>query len=306
MIIYRELSSLERDLEIDAKTLYGVSNHIARHYHRIEVPKKNGALRCLSVPDPILKRIQRRILEVLLFDMEISPYAAAYRFGGGILWNARPHIGKDKLFKLDIRSFFDSILYSQVKEAAFPEAIYAEPLRILLALLCYYGDGLPQGAPTSPAISNIIMKNFDNCLGNWCQNRGICYTRYCDDMTFSGNFDEKEVLDFTAAELKKMGFFINPAKTVTADRYHRQMVTGIVVNQRPSVPEEYRRRLRKELFFCQKFGVEEHRRRLGISDSDPVYLRRLLGQVDYVLSVMPQNKEMCSCRQWLLTQIQNI
>lgn len=101
-------------------------------------------------PDPLLKHIQRQILRVLLVHMPVSPYATAYRYGGSTLCNAAPHVGKPCVLKLDIRHFFDSILYSAVKETAFPAEVYAENLRILLAMLCYGWDRLPQGAPTSP------------------------------------------------------------------------------------------------------------------------------------------------------------
>ena len=86
--------------------------------------------------------------------MPISPYATAYRPGGGVRRNALPHCGQEQLLKLDIRRFFDSVRYTQLKETVFPAAVYAEKLRVLLSILCYSKEGLPQGAPTSPAIAN--------------------------------------------------------------------------------------------------------------------------------------------------------
>ena len=176
MIVYRELSSLVRDLGIPAGTLYAVSNTLDRHYIRRQLPKSSGGVRELSVPDPLLKHIQRQILRVLLVHMPVSPYATAYRYGGSTLCNAAPHVGKPCVLKLDIRHFFDSILYSAVKETAFPAEVYAENLRILLAMLCYGWDRLPQGAPTSPCITNILMRDFDNEVGAWCRERQIAYT----------------------------------------------------------------------------------------------------------------------------------
>lgn len=183
MIIYRELSSLEQDLGISAKTMYAVSNNLGKHYHTVKLPKKNGGYRELSVPDPLLKSIQKQITNTLLVHMPVSRYATAYCYGSSTLRNAKHHIGKRVVLKLDILHFFDSIRYSTVKDAAFPSKIYSEPLRILLTMLCYYKDVLPQGAPSSPAITNIIMFSFDEHLGQWCRERNIAYTRYCDDMT---------------------------------------------------------------------------------------------------------------------------
>ena len=165
-------------------------------------------------PDAVtLSNLQRQILQVLLVHMPVSPYATAYRYGGSTLCNAAPHVGKPCVLKLDIRHFFDSILYSAVKETAFPAEVYAENLRILLAMLCYGWDRLPQGAPTSPCITNILMRDFDNEVGAWCRERQIAYTRYCDDMTFSGDFARDEVLRCVEPRLRALGFYLNPGKT---------------------------------------------------------------------------------------------
>lgn len=147
-------------------------------------------------------------------------------------------------------SFFDSIRYSSVKETAFPEEIYSEQIRILLTMLCYYKDTLPQGAPSSPAITNILMYAFDERVGKWCREREICYTRYCDDLTFSGDFRPEVVVGYVKAELKSCGFLLNQQKTHIQNMGHRQTVTGIVVNEKPNVPENYRRELRQELYYC--------------------------------------------------------
>lgn len=93
MIVYRELSSLVHDLGISARTLYAVSNRLDQHYRRAELPKSDGGVRVLSVPDPLLKHIQRRITQVLLVHMPISPCATAYRYGGSVLVNAAPTSG---------------------------------------------------------------------------------------------------------------------------------------------------------------------------------------------------------------------
>ena len=143
----------------------------------------------------------------------------------------RPMWGKPCVLKLDIRHFFDSILYSAVKETAFPAEVYAENLRILLAMLCYGWDRLPQGAPTSPCITNILMRDFDNEVGAWCRERQIAYTRYCDDMTFSGDFARDEVLRCVEPRLRALGFYLNPGKTKWLPADRRQLVTGIVVNK---------------------------------------------------------------------------
>ena len=299
MIVYRELSSLERDLGISAKTLYAVSNNLGKHYRKASLPKKSGGYRNLSVPDEVLKSIQKRIAEVLLIHMPVSRYAKAYRFGCSTLRNAKHHVGKQVVLKLDILHFFDSIRYSTVKDKVFPEEIYAEPLRILLTMLCYHKDALPQGAPSSPAITNIILFEFDEYIGQWCRERGIAYTRYCDDMTFSGDFDPAEVIRFVRLELKKLGFLLNEQKTRIQRPGQQQTVTGIVVNEKLSIPPDYRRKLRQELYYCRKFGIQEHLQKIGLEIPDDTYRMQLLGKVNYVLQVHPNDKDMLDARKWL-------
>ena len=299
MIVYRELSSLERDLGISAKTLYAVSNNLGRHYHKAKIPKKSGGYRNLSVPDEILKSIQKQISEVLLIHMPVSQYAKAYRFGSSTLRNAKHHVGKQVVLKLDILHFFDSIRYSTVKDKVFPEEIYAEPLRILLTMLCYHKDALPQGAPSSPAITNIILYEFDELVGMWCRERGIVYTRYCDDMTFSGNFDPAEVIRFVRLELKKLGFLLNEQKTKVQRLGQQQTVTGIVVNEKLSIPADYRRKLRQELYYCRKFSIQEHLQKIGLEIPEDTYRMQLLGKVNYVLQVHPDDGDMYEARKWL-------
>lgn len=291
MIVYKEFASIERELGFSAKTLYGISNNIDKHYRKIRIPKRDGDFRTLSVPDEILKRVQRAIASKLLAYEPVSKYAKAYAVAVSVKKNAAPHVAKSKLLKLDIYKFFDSVLYSEVKEKVFPAYKYSEPIRILLSMLCYCGEVLPQGAPSSPAITNIIMRDFDELIGEWCHEREISYTRYCDDMTFSGDFDEGELVAFVSAELKKRGFILNERKTALAPSGKRQTVTGIVVNEKLNVARGYKREIRQELFFCRKYGVASHLARKS-ADIEPLkYLRGLLGRINYVLHVCPDSQE---------------
>lgn len=303
MIVYRELSSLEKDLGFQAKTLYAVSNNLKKHYHTVQLPKKSGGTRTLSVPDELLKSIQRKITDVLLVSMPVSEYAKAYRYGSSITRNAKPHVGKNVVLKLDILHFFDSVRYSTVKDLVFPREIYGENLRILLTMLCYYKDGLPQGAPSSPAISNIILYAFDEKVGQWCRDRKIAYTRYCDDMTFSGDFCPEDVTTFVRSELKKLGFLLNEQKTRIQHSVQRQKVTGIVVNEKLSIPGEDRRKLRQELYYCQKYGIADHLRRIGAQVPEEIFRQRLLGKVNYFLQISPGDPELMKYQEWLRSSV---
>ena len=306
MIVYKELSSLTKDLGVSAKALYALSNHINSHYYRTKIPKKNGELRELSVPDEFLKVVQKRIVEKILVYEAVSPYATAYIFGTSAIKNACPHLKQNTILKLDIRKFFDHIIYPVVKDKVFYAEKYSEENRILLSILCLYRDALPQGAPTSPIISNIIMRDFDNLVGDWCGEKGISYSRYCDDMTFSGDFNHREVISFVKAELKKMGFYLNDSKTVVAGKGQKQIVTGIIVNEKINTPLSYRKKIRQEMYYCKKFGVASHIEKEKLDMCELEYLRKLLGRVNYVLSADKNNREMADYKKWLTEKISEI
>lgn len=290
MIVYRELSSLCSDLDVSAKTLYTLSNSITSRYRTAQLLKKDGGYRTLRIPDPLLKEVQRKIVQVLLSRMEISPYATAYRYGASIKKNASVHVGQKTVLHLDIRRFFDRILFPQVKEKVFPKERYSEPIRILLTILCFDGENLPQGAPTSPWISNIILCDFDNTVAAWCRKRGIHYSRYCDDMTFSGEFDPAAVEDFVERQLKKEGFFLNRKKTRRMDRSRRQYTCGLVVNDQVSVPSSVHRKIRQEMYMIQKYGLDSHLRKIQYEGSEEEYLNSLLGRVGFVLSIQASDE----------------
>ena len=303
MIVYKELSSLSFDLGFSPKALYAASNHAVSHYRTRKIPKSNGETRTLNVPDGFMKAVQRSIAEKLLAYEYVSKYAFAYKSGTSTVSNAKPHLGNSTVLKMDIRHFFDSITYPMVKEKVFKADKYSEANRILLSLLCVYKDNIPQGAPTSPAISNIIMSEFDDRLGAWCSDRGITYTRYCDDMTFSGDFDTDEVKAHVTKELEKTGFFVNCKKTVTVHNGQRKNVTGIVVNDKLNVPSSYRKNIRKDIYYCRKFGVESHLKCIGADTDKNGYLHSLLGRINYVLSIDGKNSEMKEYKSFVISQI---
>ena len=290
MIVYKELSSIEKDLGFPIKTLYGLSNNLEKHYHNVFIPKSDGTKRKLSVPDLILKNVQRSIVDNILVYYPVSKYATAYKVGSSVQKNARPHVNKKKILKLDIEGFFDNIIYSRVKDIVFYEDKFSEPIRILLTMLCYYRESLPQGAPTSPAITNIIMYEFDEKIGAYCTEKGISYTRYCDDMTFSGEFDEKEIITLVKEELRKLGLFLKNRKTAVINRTKRQTVTGIVVNEKINLTKEYKKKIRQEIYYIEKFGLENHAKNQGITDANG-YLVSLLGRIAFVIQTCPENCE---------------
>lgn len=284
------LADIERVLGFSSNTLYGLSNNISKHYKSAYIPKHDGTKRKLSIPDVILKRVQRSIADNILTTFPVSSYATAYKKGSNVQSNAAPHILKNKILKLDIDGFFDNITYSNVKNFVFTADKFTEPVQILLTMLCYHQESLPQGAPSSPTITNIIMFDFDERIGAYCKDRNVAYTRYCDDMTFSGDFDHGEIISIVKNELKKLGLFIKSRKTAVVKRTKRQIVTGIVVNEKINLTKDYKRSIRQELYYISKYGLDEHIHRLNISDKFS-YVHSLMGRVAFVLQTLPNDIE---------------
>lgn len=277
--------------------LYALSNHAKEHYHKTELPKKRGGRRILMVPDPLLKQVQRNLLHHVLEGFSVSPAACAYRKGASPLANASLHTGKRLVLKLDIHDFFGSITFPMVLHHVFPSTYFPPAVGTLLASLCCYRDRLPQGAPTSPAVSNLVMKPFDDHMLEWCRSRRITYSRYSDDMAFSGDFDPGEVIRKTENFLRAMGMELNREKTRVCAVGGRQSVTGIVVNEKPGLPRDYRRALRQELHYCMIYGVEE---------KSAACLRSLLGKTVYLLSVNPEDQWFQGAEAFLREELKKI
>lgn len=276
-------------------TLYALANHLESHYEAVTIHKKNGQPRQLHVPDHLLKQVQRNILK-LLDQKGLASCVSAYRPGAQLRENARPHIGQEQLLKLDIEDFFGSIQFTQVMAMVFPSRYYPPDVQMLLTTLCCYRECLPQGAPTSAAISNLVMSGFDRHMQEWCGQRKIAYTRYCDDMTFSGTFNYQKVIHKVASFLEVLGFNLNDQKTTLLKTGQRQLVTGIVVNKKMQAPRYYRQQLRQEWYYCQKFGVLSHFAKskgveeFEVSQDDVLdFLHALIGRVSFVLQVNPDD-----------------
>lgn len=269
----------------------------SRHYREFFIRKSNGKLRHICAPKYDLQWVQGVILRKILNCFQPSRYATAYRIGVRLQDNAEPHIGKKYLLKMDLADFFGSIRFQQVYSAVFNSRYFPKQIGVMLTTLCCYQDVLPQGAATSPAISNLVMRHFDDALGSWCEKHGVTYTRYCDDLTFSADVPLYRVFLKAKGMLEEMGFSLNTSKTRFVTHATRQSVTGLIVNEKLSVPSEYRRQLRQECYYAIRYGVENAilhgNRQEFIKDGEILgerYLNHLIGRVRYVLQIDPENK----------------
>lgn len=281
-------------------TSSGKLNHMVRHiqeeYHTVTNSKDNGKSRQLSVPSRELRFYQGKIANKILTQLPVSEYATAYRKGSSIRRNAEPHIRKKYLLKLDITNFFGSVSFAQIYGTVF-HTIYSKQVSYLLTSLCCLNGALPQGATTSPLLSNIVMRRFDHQIGQWCHTHDIAYTRYCDDMTFSADHSLYHVREKVSKHLHKMGFVLNEAKTHFITKAGRQCVTGLTVNEKISIPSDYKRALRQETYYALRFGLSQAIIRgnrtaflLNGQPDEACYLAHLLGKIQYVLQIEPENQ----------------
>ena len=225
------------------RKIYSISNNIEKNYKVFKIKKNSGGYRTIYAPSDTLKHIQRQILELILNEKSISKYAYAYKKGISLKDNALPHLRKRLILKLDIKDFFQSINFINVYNTCFSIEYFPKNIGVLLTYLVTYKDFLPQGAPTSAYISNLVMKEFDEELGVFCNKNNISYTRYSDDMTFSGDFNPKDIIKKVRKMLYKNGMELNEKKIHIIKSSKRQNVTGINVNEKIQVNSDYRKKI---------------------------------------------------------------
>jgi len=267
-------------------------------YRDFEILKKNGKKRKISEPLPSLKEIQLWILENILYNIKVSRYAKAYIPKVSIKQNLKFHVKKPLILAVDIEDFFPSIKQSHV-ETIFQSLGYSSMISNLLAKLCCRDGSLPQGAPTSPYLSNIYLKPLDDSISKYCKENYIHYTRYADDLTFSGKFNAEALLGLLNTETRKLSLQINNNKTKVMTPNTRQTVTGIVVNEKPQVSFKKRNEIRQIIYYIKKFGLENHMARLNIRKQN--YLEHLLGQVNFIIYINPADNEFLEYKKYLQT-----
>jgi len=284
------------------------------HYRNFPIRKRSGGKRWISVPVPQLLVCQSWIATNILNNVEPHPAAAAYYPGRTLKAHADQHCSARWLVKLDIRDFFGNVSERQVY-AVFERLGYPRLLCFELARICtrispkrkgsrwtnwekdysipdYHSDhvgSLPQGAPTSPALSNLVFQKIDGEIEKVVADLGGIYSRYADDLCMSfyqGSREQfNELKDQVAQILWRNGFSLNKKKTRIIPPGARKIVTGLVVNGEAStVPKEVRSKIRMHLYHCRTKGIPSHCEWVGFN-SLVGFRNHLLGLVMYVKSI---------------------
>lgn len=283
----------------DIQFIMAIINAPYKFYRKFNIKKKNGKLREINEPLPNLKDIQLWINEFILKKVEQdNKYITSYKRNKSIKDNAKFHKGQRDVLNIDIKDYFGSISLIKVYKY-FIYLGYNKKVAFLLAKLCCYKGCLPQGAPTSPLLSNLVTRHLDNRLLGFARKIKLKYSRYADDITFSGNIEEKFVIKVVKEILKESNFEINYKKVRNQKYYQRQQVTGIVVNEKLQVSRKFRNNLRQEVYYIKKYGLEEHLEKKGILNKN--YIFRLIGQINYAIFINPKDTKMLKLKEDLYT-----
>lgn len=287
-----------------------MSNASKKFYRRFTIKKSDKTDRIIEEPLPVLKEIHIWILENILNNVSSSIYTKAFKKNLSIKDNARFHQNQNIVICMDIKDYFGSISEYKVYEL-FSKIGYSKQISTLLAKLCCLNNSIPQGASTSPAISNLITIDMDTELAKLAkklstESYNVRYTRYADDITFSGKIIDKDYLINSVNKIiKKFDFKLNTKKTRVLGRNSRQLVTGIVVNKKMQVSRNKRRELRANMYFIDKFGIDDQMRTKKITESKEKYIRKLLGTVNFVLFVNPKDVEFINYKK-MLNELYNL
>lgn len=288
--------------------LYKPSNE---KYINFEFLKRNGEKRQISAPIKFLKHIQRTLATLL---QELYPHKRnvhGFLTGKNIKTNSHPHCRNNILINIDLKDFFPTIHFGRVKGIFEAQPFnFNNEVAKAIANLCCHNSVLPQGAPTSPIISNFVCRKLDNALWKYAKKYRFCYTRYADDLSFSSN--ERNI----PPELGKLqkdkfilskgfekiitdnGFTINERKTHCSQTGNRKEVTGIIVNEKLNVSRKYVRKVRALLHSWEKAGLEEAtRKHFDITTSEVsnsaqlAFSRKIVGMIHHIRFVRHQDND---------------
>ncbi|WP_237142895.1 retron St85 family RNA-directed DNA polymerase [Salmonella enterica] len=246
--ILENVDDLSQSLRLPKEVISKFSFNNDKYYYRIEMKKRTGGIRHIESPLKELKAIQRWVLRYILDKLSPSVYAKGFVRKKSIIDNAKPHEGNQYVLNLDLQDFFTNVKASHVY-TLFKNIGYNNNIAFILTSFCTKGGYLPQGAPTSPALSNLVCLRLDHRVSTYCKKRALTYTRYADDLCISGN--KILILQKASYLIKDIicdeGFIINLKKEKFLGPKVRREVTGLTVTPRITISKKdyciYRKRI---------------------------------------------------------------
>ena len=217
---------------ISKYTIYQLSHHSDKYYKTYTIPKKSGGVRTISQPSKKLKGLQSWILVNILNKIDVSPSCKGFRKGSSTLDNALPHIGANTILNLDLKNFFPTVSAKQVYNV-FKTIGYNNLIATVFTNICTYENCLPQGSPCSPMLANLTAWTLDLRIQGYVGKRGISYTRYADDLSFSGLNPSNvvKIIPMIKSIIEDENFVVNHKKTRVSGSARAKTVTGLVINE---------------------------------------------------------------------------
>lgn len=264
----------------DQDRLFGANRN---SYHTFQIPKKSGGYRTIDAPTDDLKSYQTWIKENILDHFRVSNYATGFKKACSIVDNASFHIGKELVINLDLKDFFSSITYQQVYKV-FSYIGYTNEVSHLLSRLCTNNkNALPQGSPASPTLSNLVSLKLDKRLSELAKKIGCEYSRYADDITFSGSKSIKSILPLIYKIICEEGYTINDKKVRLQYSFQRQEVTGLIVNSKLSISHKLVKEIENAIYYCKEYSVADHMKHILCNKS--FYKEHLYGIAYFIKMV---------------------
>lgn len=218
---------------------------------------KNNKKREITAPSKNLKERQRWILKEILNNITLNECCHGFVKNRSIKSNALLHVNSNYIVCMDIHDFFPSININQVKNV-FLKCGYTNTVSQKLSELCTHNSILPQGAPTSPYLANVIFEEIDLAILDAIKSKDIVYSRYADDLVFSSSENISYIVNDITNILQNYGFKVNSHKTRIMNSPYRKTVTGLVVTDTVKVPKYFKRKFNQELYYCEKYGISSH------------------------------------------------
>lgn len=283
------LKEICEELGLEPQFLFNLAEITGEFYETFYIPKRSGGFREISASQTKLKRVQRILLDELFAHYKMPPYVHGCVRGRSTVSNAIPHTKKRIVLNIDIRNFFSSISINRVAEMLASKFNFDSEACDVISKLCTFEDKLPQGAPTSPVLANLVALDLDSQIREILNARigqqHYQYTRYVDDITISGNEKLIELVDDIHSVINNSGFAVNPRKSRVLRPSVCQKVTGIVVNEKISPPKKFLRKIRQQFYYCNKFGLADFCKHENINRNE--FIRRLRGSISYIRLTRP-------------------
>jgi RNA-directed DNA polymerase len=215
---------------ISKYTLFNLSRNADKFYTTYKIAKKNGSFRTISQPSKKLKGLQSWILVNILNELKVSGSCKGFERGSSTYENAKPHVGANSILTIDLKDFFPTITQKQIFNI-FKAIGYNSLISVILSNICTCQGQLPQGGPCSPKLANLVAWKLDVRIQGYVGKRGINYTRYADDLSFSGLTPLKvvQILPMIKKIVEAESFKINPLKTRIAGLSTAKIVTGLTL-----------------------------------------------------------------------------